>query len=252
MNFCNSQQVGIFTLEFDTFNWDNHVAAKEKELVSEDDNIVYYEHSSSIEKEISTVARIFSISLNQCYKRKMFLEQLTFNALKYDSVLNSLHLVITQYDTAIKEVDKETTDQPTEGHEYDNNNVIINAFRDNVEKSKQNFYYGLKSYKIAYTRMVAYLQTVKTETEKYYNTLQQAIELTKVRLETELEIKNRAQEKMYSMRKDYLHSVAHYARFGSTVPVVDESASSQEGSDDTTTTESEETSATNEKASSEV
>ena len=191
-------------LKFDTFNWDNHVAAKEKELVSEDDNIVYYEHSSSIEKEISTVARIFSISLNQCYKRKMFLEQLTFNALKYDSVLNSLHLVITQYDTAIKEVDKETTDQPTEGHEYDNNNVIINAFRDNVEKSKQNFYYGLKSYKIAYTRMVAYLQTVKTETEKYYNTLQQAIELTKVRLETELEIKNRAQEKMYSMRKDYL------------------------------------------------
>ncbi len=236
-------------LKFDTFNWNNHLPAKEKELVSEDDSIVYYEHSSSIEKEISNVARIFSISLNQCYKRKIFLEQLQFNSLKYDSVLNSLHFLIMQYDSAIKEVDKEIESQPTVGHEYDNNSVVINAFRDNVEKSRQNFYYGLENYKIAFTKMIAYLKTVKTETEKYYSALQQAIELTGVRLQTELEIKNRAQEKMYSMRTEYLHSVARYARFGSTVPIGDGSDGSQGGSD-ATTTKGKEASATNEKARS--
>ena len=209
-------------LKCDTFNWDNHLQAREKELITEDDAIIYHEHSSSIETEISTVARIFSISLNQCFKRKTLLEQLKFNSLQYESVLNSLHFVITQYETTIKEIDKEIQAQSTKTHEYDNKNSVLNVFRDSVDKARQNFFHGLEHYKTAYTKMTSYLQNIKTETEKYHSTLQQAIELADVRLQTEIEIKDRAQEKMHIMRKEYLHSVTHYNRLGSTVPEEEE------------------------------
>ena len=81
--------------------------------------------------------------------------------------------------------------------------------------------------------LTSYLQNLKTETEKYHSTLQQAIELADVRLQTEIEIKDRAQEKMHIMRKEYLHSVTHYNRLGSTVPEEEESADMENTTDTT-------------------
>ncbi len=217
-------------LKFDPFNWDNHLEAQEKELISEDDSMVYSEHSSSIEKEILNVAKIFSISLGRCFKRKTLLEQLQLNSSKYESVLNSLHSVISQYDASVKEIDTEIQSNST-GYEYADRNNVFNALRGFIDKSKQNFQHGLEHFKIASTKMKTYLQAVAEETEKYHAMIANAIELTKVHLQTEIEIKNRAQEKMHSMRKEYFHSASHYNRFGSTVPKEYESSTSAEVED---------------------
>ncbi len=205
-------------LKFDPFNWNNQLEAQKKDLVTEEDSVVYYEHSSSIERDISNVAKIFSISLNRCYKRKTLLEELNFNSLKYDSVLNSLHSVIEYYNTALKEVDAEISSNNTKGYEHDAHNLVLNYFRDSIDKSKQNYFHELEHYQISFTRMAEYLQNVKVETEKYHAMLQKSIELAEVYLQTEVEIKSKAQERMHAMRKDYLQSVTHYNRFGSTVP----------------------------------
>ena len=208
-------------LKFDTFNWNDQLEAQKKELVTEDDSVVYYEHSSSVEREISNVAKIFSISLGRCFKRKTLLEKLHFNSLKYESVLNSIHSVISQYEVSIEEINTEIQSNPIVGYEYDNQNLIVNAFRGFVDKSKQNFHHGLEHFNVACSKMKDYLKMVKGEIEKYHAMLQKAIELAEIHLQTEIEIKKRAQEKMHSMRTDYLQSVARYNRLGSTVPEED-------------------------------
>ena len=200
-------------LKLNEFNWNDFLDAKELKLIREEDQKVYTEHIASIDKRIVAVARIFSISLNQCYLRKKLLTKLEDNVEKYQSVLDSLDFITSCYKQAISEIEAAIEkERAKEGYDYDLDNVVATIFRSEVDRTKENYNKWLRPCQ----KIVKDIEKIKSETEKYHSLLIESVEVAKAHLSKEVQIKDKAADKMHAMREHFLYNVTNYNRLGST------------------------------------
>ena len=197
-------------LKMDSMSWDNFVEAKSMGLIKEKDRRVFIDHYSSINKSIHGAAKIFSISLNQCYRRKKVLESLEKNDKKYQSVLNDIDYTVAKYKEELDEVNKYV--ENIEDLKYDYDNTIFLTFKEKTNQLDQNKQEEIKIWIQSFSSIVSSLDSIKKRLTIFHQQLVDAIQHMKENLDLEIDVMQRASEKMHGMRKQYLYSFAYYAR----------------------------------------
>lgn len=209
-------------LKLDRFKLENFVAGKKNKLISDDDIKVYLNLSTSFLQVVQNSTLVFSISLGRCYCRVQFIESLENNADKYTNVIEDISTVIALYKETILEIEGVKIAAKNDAsviEELDHRfyNELANVFRAEANRDKEPYNKWLKSY----NRMVEYLECAKKETEEKSIDLLGSIKLAKENLKKEIEIKDKAADKMYSYRHLFVESMSYYNKLGAKMPAKD-------------------------------
>ena len=197
--------------------WDNFADAKAMGLIRNSERVICEEHLSSIEESIHGVAKIYSISLSQCYRRKKILESLEQNQKSFQDLISELTLCIDGYNKELVLIDQQITKIEEVRYTQDKDvHTILFSFRKEVNQLEINNQKKIKSFVQFFNFIISDLTTTKTRIEKHHNQLKQSIVKMKECFSMELKIMQKALDKMSGMRDKYLYSFVFYNKLSST------------------------------------
>ena len=204
-------------LKMDPMKWDNFADAKAMGLIRNSERVICEEHLSSIEESIHGVAKIYSISLSQCYRRKKILERLEQNQKSFQDLISELTICIDGYNKELVLIDQQITKIEEVRYTQDKDvHTILFSFRKEVNQLEIKNQEKVKSFVQFFNFIISDLTATKTRIEKHYNQLKQSIAKMKECLSMELKIMQKALDKMSGMRDKYLYSFVFYNKLSNT------------------------------------
>ena len=199
--------------KLDTMIWNDFVDAKSMGLTNEKIRTIYEEHTSSIEASIHGAAKIYSITLNQCYKRKKQIAYLIRQEKKYQNIIKFIDTNAKQYYEELKKIQQYSTDIERIKYitNYTDNSTLFN-FREDISQLEQNQQLNIKEFVEFFNYLLEALKSLKARMEKEQEELLRTIEKNKDSFNKEVEIMDTAASNMKEMRGNYLCSLVYYVR----------------------------------------